>query len=211
MNWNFWTQLRKPAVDDLLKQLNEQLSEQLNQIGDQVNKLARIQYKTGQELQSKMERLNTGLEALEQRQTLYDRDLKNLNILKNQVEYLTEVLINRLDDIDLLYVRLKGEGQETWQKLLEQWAFQLLEALEQIGICELNLTGSSFDPRLAESIGTVNSNTVFTDSLEHGNGRAAVPYQIVEVVKRGFIYNDGRLLRKAQVITLQEVVQSESR
>lgn len=75
MNWNFWTQLRKPAVDDLLKQLNEQLSEQLNQIGDQVNKLARIQYKTGQELQSKMERLNTGLEALEQRQTLYDRHI----------------------------------------------------------------------------------------------------------------------------------------
>lgn len=207
MNWNFWTRPKKPAVDDLIKQLNEQL----NQIGDQVNKFARIQYKMGQELQSKMERLNTGLEALEQRQTTYDRDLKNLNSLKYQIEYLTEVLINRLDDIDLLYARLKGEGQETWQKLLEQWAFQLLEALGQIGICELNLTGSSFDPRLAESIGTVNRNTVFTESLEPGDGRAAVPYQIVEVVKRGFIYNDGRLLRKAQVITLQEVVQSESR
>lgn len=207
MNWNFWTRPKKHAVDDLIKQLNEQL----NQIGDQVNKFARIQYKMGQELQSKMERLNTGLEALEQRQTTYDRDLKNLNILKYQVEYLTEVLINRLDDIDLLYARLKGESQETWQKLLEQWAFQLLEALGQIGICELNLTGSSFDPRLAESIGTVNRNTVFTESLEPGDGRAAVPYQIVEVVKRGFIYNDGRLLRKAQVITLQEVVQSESR
>lgn len=207
MNWNFWTRPKKHAVDDLIKQLNEQL----NQIGDQVNKFARIQYKMGQELQSKMERLNTGLEALEQRQTTYDRDLKNLNSLKYQIEYLTEVLINRLDDIDLLYARLKGESQETWQKLLEQWAFQLLEALGQIGICELNLTGSSFDPRLAESIGTVNRNTVFTESLEPGDGRAAVPYQIVEVVKRGFIYNDGRLLRKAQVITLQEVVQSESR
>ena len=207
MNWNFWTRPKKPAVDDLIKQLNEQL----NQIGEQVNKLARLQYKTGQELQSKMERLNTGLEAVEQRQITYDRDLKNLNILKNQVEYLTEVLINRLDDIDLLYAQLKGEGQETWQKLLEQWAFQLLEALGQIGICELNLTGSSFNSRLAESIGTVNRNTVFTESLETGDGTAAVPYQIVEVVKRGFIYNDGRLLRKAQVITLQEVVQSESR
>lgn len=206
MKWKFWRWTEKPAVDDHIKQLNERL----NQIGDQVNKVARIQYKTGQELQNKLECLNSGLETAEQRQIAYDRDLKNLGLLNSQVEYLTEVLISRLDDIDLLCTQLQGEGQKTWLKLLEQWAVQILEALRQIGISEFNLKGSSFDPRLAESIGTVSSNTFCPEASETGDGQAAVPYQVVEVIKRGFVFNDGRLLRKAQVITLQEVVLSES-
>jgi len=34
--------------------------------------------------------------------------------------------------------------------------------------------------------------------------RIPLPYEVAEVVKRGFIDNDGRLLRKAQVITYEE-------
>jgi len=64
--------------------------------------------------------------------------------------------------------------------------------------------GTSFNPTLAESIGTVVRQPVRTGTTEEELVRVLLSYEIAEVVKRGFVYENGALLRKAQVITYQE-------
>lgn len=90
--------------------------------------------------------------------------------------------------------------------LLEQWAGQIVIALARAGIHETEHLGRSFDPEWAESIGT--AAPVPREAIAvsgDGQDRSYVPYEVVEVVRRGFVGNDGRLLRKARVITVREV------
>lgn len=83
MNWKFWVSGKKTGEQAIMEQLREQLSQigeclvqvstemtgnttQLAEIGEQVNKVARIQYKTSQDMQNKLERLNSGMDGLQQ-------------------------------------------------------------------------------------------------------------------------------------------------
>ena len=221
MNWKFWTKGEKADDQAVIKQLYEQVnrigecliqvsaqvtgnSTQLNEIGGQVNKVARIQYKTGQDMQNKLERLSSGMDDLQHWQAAHDVNVARLNILEQQIENIAESLIHWLDDIDLVCSRLQGEEQEMWRQLLQQWARQILGLLTEAGIRELDVIGRSFDPRWAESISTAARNPAMVSSSDCEEANPFVPYQVVEVIKRGFALSDGRLLRKAQVITLQE-------
>ncbi|MDA8212576.1 MAG: hypothetical protein M0021_11970, partial [Clostridia bacterium] len=139
MNWKFWTKGEKADDQAVIKQLYEQVnrigecliqvsaqvtgnSTQLNEIGGQVNKVARIQYKTGQDMQNKLERLSSGMDDLQHWQAAHDVNVARLNTLEQQIENIAESLIHWLDDIDLVCSRLQGEEQEMWRQLLQQWA-----------------------------------------------------------------------------------------
>ncbi|MHB1418558.1 MAG: nucleotide exchange factor GrpE [Bacillota bacterium] len=191
-------------VNEGITVLREEINgnhEQLADIEVLLNKLARVQYKTSQDIQGKLDRLTADIEAVQQWQTAHEIDKDRLIRLERQVDYLAETLIAWLDDIDLVLSRLQGEGQ-TWVALLEQWATQLVRALAENGIHELELLGRSFQPQWAEAIGTVTRSALPT--AEDGRTREYVPYEVLKVIKRGFGTEDGRLIRKAQVITLKE-------
>ncbi|MFZ5651840.1 MAG: nucleotide exchange factor GrpE [Bacillota bacterium] len=177
------------------------VGEQSAEIGSQVNKLARIQYKTGQEIMGKLDRLAAGMDLVQRWQSDHDAGASRLNVMEHQIEYLTGVIIGQLDDIDFVCAGLQGEGRENWRKLLRPWGDRLLAALAEVGVYEVDVIGRTFDPQLAESIGAV-----ARDSSAGGGETSGprVPYEVVEVVKRGFVLSDGRLLRKAQVITVRE-------
>ena len=217
MRWKLWTSKNNKTlaqVQELLMPINQHLTllnqqvsgslEQMTEIGDQIRKLGRLQYKSGQDVQGKFEGLNTRLDAMQQWQDAYTIDKSQLDTLEQQNGQVSEILLVWLDDLDLLATSLREQGQEGWLKLLGSWTNQALQALQINGICEMQLVGTSFNPTVAESIGTVVRRSSRTDAIEEETVRFFLPYEIAEVVRRGFIYHDGRLLRKAHVITYQE-------
>src|SRR5680860_1663162 len=77
--WKLWTGKKNKIlglVQELLLPINQQLTflnhqvtnslEQNVELGDQIRKLGRLQYKSGQDVQGKLEGINTGLEAIQQ-------------------------------------------------------------------------------------------------------------------------------------------------
>jgi len=214
--WKLWTNKKNEILahmQELLTPINQHLtfinqqvtdsSGQIAEMGDQLRKLGRLQYKSGQDVQGKLEGLSSRLEAVQQWQGTYTIDKSRLDSLEQQIRQVTEMLLVWLDDLDLLSNSLREQGQDGWQKLLGTWTSQVLQALQIHGIVEMRLVGTSFDPKLAESIGTVARQPVKTNTQEDSLP-VLLPYEVAEVVKRGFVNNDGTLLRKAQVMTYQE-------
>ncbi|MEW5954589.1 MAG: nucleotide exchange factor GrpE [Bacillota bacterium] len=234
MNWKFWEINKKrderpsPAViseqlvniagrlDNLeacLKRsqqqvyhIDEQLVQntgQLTETAAQVQKLGRLHYKASQETQSKLDRLLTGMEKAQQWQEQYLQETVQLQLKKKQIAALAEAAIQQLDDIDYIRRVLKDDTRDTWRQMLEQWAVRLVQALAEAGILEIDLYGKSFDPRWSEAIATVTRVEVLKMYTET-DAEALLPYQVVGVIRRGFVTPEGRILRKAQVITVQE-------
>jgi len=217
MIWKLWSSKKNKTLAQIqellipitqqLTLLNQQVTSSLEQnaeMSDQLRKLGRLQYKSGQEVQGKLEGLSTRLDDVRQWQTAYTIHRSRLDTLERQFDQVIEILLVWLDDLDLLAISLREQGQEGWLKLLETWTLQILQALKVKGIEEMQLVGTSFNPTLAESIGTVARQPVTTAPVEEEIVRVSLPYEVAEVVKRGFLDQDGTLLRKAQVITYQE-------
>lgn len=217
MKWKFWTSKKSTIltqVQEHLVQISQHLilldqqvtsnSEQITEIGDLVRKLSRLQYKTGQDVQGKLEGLTTGLNVVQQGQIAYALDASRLDALEQQKAQVTKILLVWLDDLDFLTPRLKDNGQELWQQLLEQWTSQIFQALHILGISEIEMLGTSFNPKIAESIGTVVRPSVVASGPDEKSISPSQPYEVAEVIKRGFISGDGKLLRKAQVITYED-------
>ena len=217
MRWKLWTNKENKTlaqVQELLLPINQNLtllnqkvtdsSEQITEMSDQIRKLGRLQYKSGQDVQGKLEGLSSGLDVVQQWQVAYTVDKSRVDTLEQQIGQASQLLLVWLDDLDLLATSLRDQIQDGWLKLLGTWTSQVLQALQIHGISEMQLVGTSFDPTLAESIGTVARQPIRSDAMEGEGVRFILPYEIAEVVRRGFIYQDGALLRKAQVITYQE-------
>lgn len=212
MSWLFWKKDRQRELDDTLNQIvfqlveikadiartSERTEEDLQQgeeFGGQLVKLTRLQYKSGQETQVKLEQLSQGLAEVQEWQAEYGIKAENVSALSRQREYLLDVLLCQLDEIDIACAGIKDKENNTWQPLLNQWAQRIVAALAEMGIYETDIIGKTFDPQLAEGVG-VTPRAPGTD--------AAVPYEVAEVVKRGFMNSEGRVLRKAEVITYRE-------
>lgn len=217
MLWRLWKNKKNQTlahmqellspINQQLTTLNQQLSDSSHQnmeMGEQLRKLGRLQYKSGQEVQGKLEGFNTRLDEVQQWQDAYTIDKSQLDTLEQQIGQVSEILLVWLDDLDLLATSLREQGQEGWLKLLETWTHQILQALQIHGIGEMPLVGTSFNSMLAESIGTVARQPVKAALAEEETAFISLPYEVAEVVKRGFVYQGGTLLRKAQVITYQE-------
>lgn len=203
----FWQRERRSELDgavsrivDQLKELRDDVAgiaagilEQREEVAGQLAKLARLQYKTGQDMQTKLEQLTQGLAEVRQWQAEYGAKSEELNSLLRQREYLLNMLLCQLDEMDGACAGLKGEEDHAWQLLLQQWRQRIITALAELGICEVEVLGKTFEPQVAECVGVVPKTPA-----------TAVPYEVAEVVKRGFANSEGIILRKAQVITYGE-------
>lgn len=214
MNWFFWKKDKQDQSMIIMEQLSNQLletkdqirqlsdttivnSHQLEGLGDQLTKQTRIQYKSGQEIQSKLENITQNLVQAQQWQTECTTMEKELNGLHNHQELLLQVLLNQLDELDTAYTGFNGDVHTEWQPLFKQWIVRIISALAEIGIYEIDMIGQSFNPQMAEGLGVI---------PRPSDTEATIPYEIVQILKRGFIDHEGRLLRKAQVITYQEEI-----
>lgn len=137
--------------------------------------------------------MTQALAEVRQWQAEYRVKSEELNSLHGQREHLLNMLLCQLDEMDRACAGLKNKGNNAWQLLLQQWRQRIITALAEMGIREVDVLGKTFEPQVAECVGVV-----------PGMPASAVPYEVAEVVKRGFANSEGIILRKAQVITYGE-------
>ncbi|WP_199619726.1 nucleotide exchange factor GrpE [Paenibacillus alkalitolerans] len=192
-----WNRLikRKPSKqEEALHRLEQTWLEQSQTIGEQLGKMTRLQYKSHQETQSKLDKLIEQIETGLDWEKAFRLAEAESSELKAKLTQAADTLIRWLDDLDAVQSRMESEEHDAWRQLLSQWSTQLIHQLELWDIWEIRVIGRTFDPVYCEAVGTA--------ARDETNANAE-PYQIVEVVRRGFRHTDGRLLRKAQVITLE--------
>lgn len=209
MNWKFWKQ-QKPLEDDRLDRISdglkqlltatneqpfERLEMQIKENAELINRLSRLQYKMGQELINKVtpiyENLGDVTEFCQKGQAGTE-----LAIRENSNRMLVSTLIDSIDTIDGVMQNTRENIPDEWRAFLKTIQISELEGLARVGIRELELLGSSFNPIFAESV-----EVRAIDQLA-GQNKAMRPYEVIEVLRRGFIDGEGRVIRKAQVITL---------
>ncbi|BBB92618.1 MAG TPA: nucleotide exchange factor GrpE [Methylomusa anaerophila] len=210
MEWVFWKKKRH-SLDEQLGGINQQIAEMkdgltrledmseagVSQSADfnaQIAKLARLQYKSGQEIQAGLAGLHQMLGQVLERQAELALDTAQVDVLNKQNEQLRAALIDQLDELDAVCARLDAAAEHSWQTVLNQWRCRISRALAEVGILEVEVVGKTFAPEIAECVGTV----------IRPAGSPEIPYEVAEVLRRGFITRDGVLLRKAQVVTYRE-------
>lgn len=186
------------SIQYALTNLSEQLSadaDKRQDISDQLAKLARLQYKSSQEITGRLTEIDQRLAALAAVQAETMAREETLAAFERQRQYLLDTLLQQLDELDRACAGLSGETGAAWRELLTTWAERLVAALAAVGLYELNVTGQTFDPTVAIAIGSIRRQQPTQN---------AVPYEVAAVVRRGFVDAGGRVVRKAEVITYQE-------
>ncbi|GGJ87761.1 hypothetical protein GCM10007063_07750 [Lentibacillus kapialis] len=163
-----------------IKQQSAVTEKKLENIEQQLQKLTRLQYKTGKTTEDKLDSVTTILDK--QRTSMADNSSE---------KHVIENVISQIDDMDIVYNRLSNDSQ--WSGLLGQWIGALIQTLEVIGIHEIIHEGEIFDPTRAEAV----------ESVPMENHQLQ-PYEITMVHKRGFAWKSGRIIRKAHVTTVKE-------
>ncbi len=124
--------------------------------------------------------------------TARETESTTIQNLEASLEQLSWDLVNWIDELDaLLHAASQGSAVGD-QSLILRWLDQLTERLHSLGFEEYTMLGQTFDPRVAEALGT-------TSEWIEENGRPPRDYVVVYVLRRGFRRN-GALLRKAQVV-----------
>lgn len=192
MNWMFWKKKKeieqKTSTDEILKEEIIGLQKKVENLEDQMNKMVRIQFKTGKNMEEKMEEFGSFL-------TEFKKENELIVHYKNREKMMASHIIRLLDELDHVVSKL-DDTEQGWHKVFTQWINTLLKNLQEIGIYQLNVIDKSFDPKIAESIKTVTKNELYT--------APKVPYQIVQIIHRGYISESGELIRKAKVVTVKE-------
>lgn|GEM_PF-6479291 len=173
------------------------------------NKLSRLQYKIGQDTMVKIDQFAGKMAEGDRWQEAYQSVAERLVASEQQHRQVIQRLVTWLDDLDSVIQEMQKAEPNSWYQLFQQWNSQILQLLDNLGVSQLEVMGQAFDPRLAEALGTVKAsevNRVGTEVTEaDGVGGELAPCQIVQVVKRGYWETgSGKLLRKAQVITVEE-------
>ena len=209
---------RMEQMEERLRQVNANVlevssgvAESLRQQAEssiQLTKLMRLQYKSGQETRGALEELSHGLLEVRQWQAQSGDFEARIDELGRQRQYAVDVLVAQLDDLDHVCAGLGSTVNETWLTVYQGWAQRVLSALAAMGIVEIEVLGQTFDPQIAEGVGVKDRpQKIEAPEMEEqglGTTHFHVPYEVAEVVKRGFSSAEGQLLRKAQVITYQE-------
>lgn len=218
MGWGFWRNKRKTVNKQLLELMIEQktlmnnkfsiiegylqkydekfeeIDQQIDNSEDLIEKDLRLQYKYSQEILKNLEREDKIIDKIENYSKKYMEIENERDRLSKDKSYILERYIQWLDDIDLVHHNVNTEGQESWIQLLQNWQMQILKSLEFVGIYEMDILGKSFNYAFAESVGT----------REKEDSKEYMLYEVVEILQRGFMYEDGTLLRKAKVTTIEE-------
>lgn len=212
--WNLWRKRQNEqrsaeleAIERLERQVDERFGAFGEMMAEQLGKLSRVQYKSGQETLAKMDRLAGGIDGLANRLTEREEERARLDNLVREKEAGVQELIRLLDDFDLARTRLQGTEMDAWSNVIRQWSDRVLALLAGMEVHELRVLGRSFDPSVAEAVATTTREEHRVAEVADGLDQIGdtVPYEVVTVERRGFVTGDGRLLRKAQVITISEL------
>lgn len=218
MGWRFWQNRKKNEETQTLELLKEEVSQltkkssvmedYLNRVSnklDEINqqlennqdisqKSLRLEYKSSQEILKKLDQVDVKIDENMDYGFKYTNLQQENNRLIKEKELILEWSIHWLDDIDLVYDKISGENQEHWVQLLQSWQKQIIDFLEILKIYEIDVIGKTFNHQVAESVST----------KKKEDNKDYLPYEVVNVLQRGFILEDGILLRKAKVITIKE-------
>lgn len=187
-----------------VQQRFDELAEKADAVGEQLQKLARWQYKSAQDAQTRFEQLGQALEQNRQEQEERQQLQQQTAVLEQQLLATARAIIRWIDDLDHLLSGLPRQDNEHWVDIFRRWTAQLTDTLAAINIHELEAVDRSFDPAYMEAVGTVSADDGYAEQ-----GRIVVPYQVVSVVRRGFRLGRSTVLRKAQVITYQSATTQE--
>jgi molecular chaperone GrpE (heat shock protein) len=190
LKWLFSRKSSPTALDEMKLQSVQQAQE----LTDQITKLTRLYYKSSQEINGKLDQHNYALKQLSDVQDLQVKLTKSTNTLEQTLS----TMLQWLDELDTILSKLAKEESHEWKLLLGQWSQRLLDNLALLGLEELEVLSTTFDPSISEAIGVQSASDA--DRLD----RIPDPYEVLEVVRRGFVRSDGSLYRKAQVITWKE-------
>lgn len=217
MDWKFWRNkksVKNQVLESLMREvslMNGKLSsmeghlekyndklhvtnEYLDNNQELIQKSLRLQYKYFQDILKEIEQLNNKIDKTSTYSEKYIEILRHNENLSKEKDYIIERYIHLLDDLDLIYDNLNMGGQEYWIQLFGNWQNQILKSLELVGLYEIDILGKSFNSSVAESINTEKKEI----------NKEYKPYEIVKILQRGFILEDGTLLRKAKVVTVEE-------
>ncbi|MBN4069744.1 MAG: nucleotide exchange factor GrpE [Alkaliphilus sp.] len=211
MKWKFWTERKR--TNEAINELNtkiEKIDELMQETNEQLKKLARMHYKSNKEILGKVGQANTKIDKLHSWQDMCDLSILQNEKKEGELQRLAKRLIEWLDDIDRISAGIDSNTQGSWSELLDKWAKQILNDLVSLDIHEIKLLRTKFDARIADSIATTSFKELVSLSCDEENIQQFVPYEITEVVRRGFYYGDGSILRKAKVVTLEEGVSFEN-
>ncbi len=208
MDLRFWrNKQNNPVVEELrlMREERQFFQESMNDLTTQcleqkeeIRKLARLQYRANQDASQKYESLVLEVTKVQQ---LYQEQLgarQWQELATAQWQTAVNGIIRLLDDLDLAISHNK-EGQDAWSQLLLNWATYSLSLLKDLGVTEISAVGQIFEPRLMDATGTINRT-----EIEASGETVFAPYSVVEVIKRGFVTKNGEMVRKTQVITLEE-------
>lgn len=214
MGWRFWENKKRSETEktlELLKgeifQINkksnaieehlqefkhktEVINQHLENNKNTIQKILRLEYKSSQEILNKLNQIDETMDYGKR----YIKAEREKDYLIEERNFIIEKTIQWLDDIDLIYSRLNKQSQEYWVQLLQNWQKQIIKSLEMLKINEIDVIGKTFNHEFAEAINT-KKKEVNKDYL---------PYEVIDVLQRGFMLENGTLLRKAKVITIEE-------
>jgi molecular chaperone GrpE len=117
-----------------------------------------------------------------------DEHRRDAGRLREQAAATARRLLELVDTLDDVSVLARQIGDPKWLAHLERFGARTLRILEQVGLGEISALGQAFDPEEHDALDTAE---------RHGE---QAPYEIVQVIRRGFRFH-GAVLRRAEVIT----------
>lgn len=204
MNWKFWQnddhEKILEEVEKLTKKVNS-MEEKINDLDKSEKKMNRLQYKQNQDLFKKVDELSQLVNQQSLDQELISELKSRVDSYSLNIENSSKKIIELIDEFDLLKRGLDSD-ENSWSNLLKNWSQRLLKILEKNDIYQLKLKDKEFDPRRAEALTTVNSETL-TEYLQQQDSNYN-NNQIIEVIKRGYQDQEDNILRKSQVVVYKE-------
>lgn len=204
MNWKFWQNDDHEKILEEVEKLTEKVNsmeEKINDLDKSEKKMNRLQYKQNQDLFKKIDKLSQLVDQQIPDQELISELKSRVDSYSLNVEKSSKKIIELIDEFDLI-IRGLDSDENSWSNLLKNWSQRLLKILEQNDIYQLKLIDKEFDPRRAEALTTVNSETLTEYSQQQDSNYNN--NQIVEVIKRGYQDQEDNILRKSQVVVYKE-------
>jgi molecular chaperone GrpE len=137
-----------------------------------------------EELKAALEQSKAMQEDLREQADEHRRRAQRLEAEGRDARLAALSILDALDDLATV-ARQKNDPQ--WTARVERLTARTLEALAEMGLTEVPAADVAFDERTHEIV----------DTTDRG---AREPYQVVDVLRRGFRFQ-GMVLRRAQVVT----------
>ncbi len=212
---------RRDTLEEMEKNISRHVSDVINRQGASdaeklavsnqtleqlLTRLTRMEYKNGELMRKQLESLENQMQEVTDLAREGRVSLANA-ALKKQNRQLAESLMGAVDQLDV--VLTAPEESTQWTLFATSFRASLLKGLEAAGYYEIDLKGSLFQAQLAVGVTTENQ---FSQEWAHdrqGPVDTPRPGEIISVLKRGYVNQEGAVCRKAQVVTWQPASQQQ--